>query len=221
MNVSLNASSWRLPRLVSALVCLTMLGAGCGQQKVAPPPQEADRQALAADSLHMARLYGQWEQAVQSQGAGRAERGDQMPLDLADDTQYRFVTNRLRAAGSTPDNSPRLFRRLEKLRKEKKAGVPEKMARQDMLSSTSAESTSERSWCGHLLPLTDVKSADATVAKFQASGLVTCFNGSDYAYADVTAYATDAARTRFRVLGTQSLEEYAGAVLETPSLDLG
>ena len=214
-------SSRKRARLASALLGLAMLGAGCGQQKSPVSPQELDSKALTADSLHMARLYGQWEQTLQAQGTGRAERGSQMPIDLADDAQYRFVQNRLRASGSTPQNSPQLFRRLEKLRKEKKAGIPGTMTREDMLSSTTTETTAEaKAWCGHLLPLTDVDSADTTVAKFQATGLVSCFNGSDYAYTDVTAYAADATGTQFRVLGTQSFEEYAGAVLETPPLDL-
>src|SRR5690242_11973393 len=221
MNVSLNDSFRMLPRLVPALVCLAMLGAGCGQQKVPPRQQEADRQALAADSLHMARLYADWRQRVRSQGQQRHGEYVQMPLDLSEDAQYRFVKNRLQAAGSTPDNSPRLFHKLEKLRKEKKAGIPGKKSREDALTSTNAEESEGNSRCGHLLPLTDVESSDSTVAKFQATGLVTCFNGSDYTYADVTAFATNPEHTRFRVLGTQSLEEYAGAVIETPPLDLG
>ncbi|HYO55939.1 Hint domain-containing protein [Archangium sp.] len=220
MNVSLNDSFRMLPRLVPALVCLAMLGVGCGQQKVPPRQQEADRQALAADSLHMARLYADWQQQVRSLGRRHGEYV-QMPLDLSQDAQYRFVKNRLQAAGSTPDNSPQLFRKLEKLRKEKKAGIPGKKSREDALTSTNAEESEGNSWCGHLLPLADVESSDSRVAKFQATGLVTCFDGSDYAYADVTAFATNPEHTQFRVLGTQSFEEYAGAVIETPPLDLG
>ena len=91
MNVSLNDSFRMLPRLVPALVCLAMLGAGCGQQKVPPRQQEADRQALAADSLHMARLYADWRQRVRSQGQQRHGEYVQMPLDLSEDAQYRFV----------------------------------------------------------------------------------------------------------------------------------
>ncbi|KFA87921.1 hypothetical protein Q664_44890 [Archangium violaceum Cb vi76] len=195
---------------------LAMLGAGCAQQKT--PAREVDKQALAADSLYMARLYAGWEKQLEAQGKSRGGRGSHMEIDLADDTQYRFVKNRLLAAGSTPENSPQLFRKLETLRKEKKTGTPGPKAREDRLGATGEPM--ENSRCGHLLPLTDVASADNTVAKFQASGLVTCFDGADYAFADVNAIATNHEQTQFRVLGTESLEEYASAVLETPPLPL-
>nr|QKW93777.1 HintN domain-containing protein [Vitiosangium cumulatum] len=222
MNVSLNASSRMLSRFVPALVCLAMLGAGCGQQKVPPQQEEADREALAADSRYMARLYTQWQQAVQSQAKEGQRQGDdrQMPIDLSDDTQYSFVKRRLKAAGSTPENSPQLFRRLEKARKDKKSGIPDTGTRKDMLTSETAGTPEKREWCGHLLPLTEVATSDASVARYQASSFVTCFNGSDYAYADVTAYATNLEQTQFRVLGSQSLEDYASKVLETPPVDL-
>ncbi|PTL83272.1 hypothetical protein DAT35_14885 [Vitiosangium sp. GDMCC 1.1324] len=211
-----------LQRLVPALVCLAMLGAGCGQQMVPPQQQESDRQAQANDSLYMARLYTQWRQAVQSQGKGGGQHGDdrQMPIDLSDDTQYSFVKNRLKAAGNTLENSPQLFRSLEKARKDKRSGNPDTVTRKDMLTSGTTSTSQAREWCGHLLPLNEVATNDPSVARYQASTLVTCFNGSDYAYADVTAYATNLEHTQFRVLGSQALEEYASKVLETPPVDL-
>ncbi len=222
MNVSSPASPRKVARLVAALAALSMFGAaGCGQQK-APSQVIVDKQVLEADSLHMARLYAQWDQDVRAQAgaSGNKVRGE-MPIDLGDDTQYRFLKNRLLASGSSPDNSPQLFERIEKLRKEKKAAIPGKVSRKDMITSTTAAGTErENPWCGHLLPLSDVESSDAAQARFQTFGLVTCFNGSDYAFADVNAFATDAKRTQFRALGTQSLEDYAGAVLETPKLNL-
>lgn len=221
MKPTLNASSRMLSRhLVPALLGLALLGTGCSQQKAPAQQQEADKQAMVADSLYMARLYSGWEQQLEAQGRRKGGKGSHMELDLSDDTQYRFVTNRLRAAGSTPQNSPQLFRKLEKLRKEKKTGTPGIQAREDMLSSATAEGEGN-TWCGHLLPLSDVTSTDPSVAKFQASGLVTCFDGSDYAFANVTAFATNRERTQFRVLGSESLEEYAGVVLETPPLSVG
>jgi hypothetical protein len=207
-------------RLVPALSCLTMLGAGCAQQKA---PEPVDPATLAADSNYMAQLYSRWEQEVSAQSKdSNKPRANQMPLDLSDEAQYRFVKNRLQAAGSNPENSPQLFRRLEKMRKEKKAAIPGVQTRKDMVTSTTSGTAGrENPWCGHLLPLADTASPDSTTVKFQASGLVTCFNGSDYGYVDVTAFASDAARKSFRVLGTESYEEYAGKLLETPTLDLG
>ncbi len=217
MKLSLNGSPRMLKRLVPALTFLTVLGAGCAQQKA---PQQVDKEILAEDSLHMAQLYSQWDQQVSAQArdSNKPRVSREMPVDLSDEAQFRFVKNRLQASGSTPENSPQLFRRLDKLRKDKKAGVPGVQTRKDTLTSTE---TRENPWCGHLLPLADAVSPDSTEVKFQASGLVTCFNGSDYGYVDVTAFATDATRQRFRVLGTESYEEYAGKVLETPTLDLG
>ncbi|HEX8819463.1 MAG TPA: Hint domain-containing protein [Archangium sp.] len=223
MIVSSTASPRLRSRLFTALACLTLLGTGCGQQKAPSQLQAADKQALEADSLHMAGLYARWNQEVRAQGgSSRAGKNREMPIDLADDAQYRFLKNRLLAAGNTPDNSPHLFNRIEKLRKEKKAAIPGKMARKDMISSTTtvASGGEGNPWCGHLLPLADVQSSESDKARFETFGIVTCFNGSDYAYADVTAFATDATRTQFRVIGTQSFEDYAGAVLETPKLDL-
>jgi len=218
MNVSSPASPRMVSRLVAALAALTMFGAGCGQQKA---PAQLDPKTLEADSLHMAQLYSQWDQAVRAQGdTGDTKVRGEMPIDLADDRQYRFLKNRLLASGSTPENSPQLFERIEKLRKDKQAAIPGKVSRKDMITSTTVSSERENPWCGHMLPLSDVESSDASKARFQTFGLVTCFNGSDYAFADVTAYATNAKRTEFRALGTQSLEDYAGAVLETPKLDL-
>jgi len=222
MNVSSPASPRKVARLVAALAALSMFGAaGCGQQK-APSQVVVDKQTLEADSLHMARLYAQWDQDVRAQAGSSGTKGrGEMPIDLGDDTQYRFLKNRLLASGSTPDNSPQLFERIEKLRKEKKAAIPGKVSRKDMITSTTTASAQrENPWCGHLLPLSDVESSDAAQARFQTFGLVTCFNGSDYAFADVNAFAANAARTEFRALGTQSLEDYAGAVLETPKLNL-
>ncbi|HZH13315.1 MAG TPA: Hint domain-containing protein [Archangium sp.] len=218
MKLSSKASSRMLARAVPSLLGLALLGSGCSQQKM--PAQQVDKQALMADSLYMARLYAGWEKQVASQGHGRDGQGSQMEIDLGDDAQYRFVTNRLQAAGSTPENSPQLFRKLEKLHKDKKSGTPGPKARKDRITSATTGGAEANSWCGHLLPLTEVASSNSTVARFHVSGLVTCFDGSDYSYTDVTAYASNRERTEFRVLGTESIEEYASSVLETPLLPL-
>lgn len=218
MKPTSKASSRMLARAVPTLLGLALLGSGCSQQKM--PAQQVEQQALVADSLYMARLYAGWEKQVASQGHGQGGQSSQMEIDLGDDTQYRFVTNRLQAAGNTPENSPQLFRKLEKLHKDKKTGTPGPKARKDRITSATTGEAEANSRCGHLLPLADVASSDTTVAKFQASGLVTCFEGSDYAYADVTAFAANRQRTQFRVLGSEALEDYASAVLETPPLPL-
>ncbi|HZI10558.1 MAG TPA: Hint domain-containing protein, partial [Myxococcus sp.] len=134
---------------------------------------------------------------------------EQMPLDLGDPLQHRFVVNRLKASGLTPLTAPRLFTRLEALRRE--AGLPVRPT-----TGATAESTSA-AWCGHIIPLGGT-GGDALQAHFQGTGLTSCYNGSDYAYVDINAFATDKAQTRFELLASESYEEYAGKVLETAPL---
>ncbi|HSP82042.1 MAG TPA: Hint domain-containing protein, partial [Myxococcaceae bacterium] len=176
--------------------------------------QEADKQTLAADSLHMAKLFSRWSQ-VQAQ-SGRAAQAREMPVDLSDEAQYRFVLNRVRASGSTPENSPQLFRRIEELRRSLPArpDTPRLQA-----SSVTAEGT-PRERCGQILGLSSERSDSAEKARFEAMSLVTCFDGSDYAFTDVTAFATNAEQTSFRLLASQAVEDYAVGTLETPPLDL-
>jgi hypothetical protein len=183
-----------------SVLLLVTLGA-CTQQRQPPPAGQVDRQALANDSRGMARLYEQWQQSLSAQSL-KGGANEQMPIDLSDEVQYRFVQNRLKAAGLSPLNAPRLFTRLEELRHE----VP--------LRPMKALGLAEEAWCGHMIPLGGVK-GDETQARFQGTALASCFNGSDYGYVDANAFATDKARTTFELLAAEAHEEYAGKVLET------
>ncbi|WP_257451289.1 Hint domain-containing protein [Archangium lipolyticum] len=197
-----------LPSSLISVLLLVPLGA-CTQQRQPPPAEQVDRQALANDSLAMARLYEEWQHSLQSQSVKRGAN-EQMPLDLVDEAQYRFVKNRLKASGLNPLNAPRLFSRLEELH-----SVVRLPARPSVAPVRAAAATGAgEAWCGHMIPLGGA-GGDETRVHFQGTALASCFNGSDYGYVDATAYATDKARTTFELLATESHEEYAGKVLET------
>jgi hypothetical protein len=202
-------------RIASAVLGLAVLGAGCSLQKQPPVQQEADKQALAEDSLHMARLYSRWSEVQVLSGQGARER--EMPLDLSDAVQYRFVVNRLKATGSTAENSPQLFKRIEQLRQHR--ALP---SRPDTggLQAAAADAGQEREACSHLMGLSVRDSASAERARFEAFGLATCKGGGDYLLVDVAAFTTNAERTRFRLLGSEFLEGYAEKAVETSPLHL-
>ncbi|QRN98261.1 hypothetical protein JRI60_04105 [Archangium violaceum] len=190
------------------LLSATLLGA-CTQQRQPPPAEQVDRQALANDSRVMARLYEEWQRSLHSQSL-KGGANEQMPLDLSDEVQYRFVKNRLKASGLNALNAPRLFSRLEELHR--LVRLPERPSR--VPARVTAQAGSEAEWCGHMIPLGG-EAGDATQARFQGTALASCFNGSDYGYVDASAFATDKARTTFELLATEYHEEYAGKVLET------
>nr|QKW93779.1 HintN domain-containing protein [Vitiosangium cumulatum] len=207
------------PSILLTLMMLTAVGAGCSQQRQ-PPSEQVDKQQLAEDSRAMARLYAQWLQSLHAQ-ALNGGANEQMPLDLTDEVQYRFVQNRLKAAGLSAQNAPRLFMRLEELHR--RVAPPQRPLEvpggQPRAADVSGTSTADERWCGHMIPLGGVGS-DATLARFQGTGLSSCFGGSDYGYVDLNAYVTDEAQTAFRLIASESDEQYAGKVLETAPISV-
>lgn len=204
---------WLSPATFLTVMMLATLGAGCGQQRQ-PPAGSFDKRVLAEDSRAMAELYAQWQRSLHSEGL-KAEANQQMPLVLSDELQYRFVLNRLKASGFTTLNAPRLFKRLadvhgRKAPPERPLGTPGQTRAADVSSTESAG----EAWCGHMIPIGGAGS-DATRARFQGTALTSCFGGSDYAYVDLTAYATDSHQQVFEPLGAEYNEDYAGKVLET------
>ncbi|WNG51323.1 hypothetical protein F0U60_49730 [Archangium minus] len=187
----------RSPSKMMLAMMLAALGAGCSQQRQAPE-----------DSRAMAQYYAQWQQSLHAQSK-KGGANAQMPIELSDEVQYRFVKNRLKAAGLNAQNAPRLFARLEEIRSRGKqaAGV------------SGLGGTTQGAWCGHMIPLGGV-GRDVAQARFQGTGLTSCFNGSDYAFVDLNAFITDGARMVFEPVGSESYEEYGGKVLETAPLSL-
>jgi hypothetical protein len=194
------------------LMLLAALGAGCSQQRQPPPTAAVDKQLMAEDSRAMAQRYAQWQQSLHAQ-ALKGGANQQMPLDLSDEVQHRFVMNRLHAAGLNALTAPRLFSRLRDIQRR-----PEDRPLADPSRKT-AQSGTDGVWCGHMISLGGMGS-DATQARFEGTGLSSCFDGSDYGFVDLNAYVTNKAQTTFELLASQSYEEYAGKVLETEPLSI-
>jgi hypothetical protein len=188
---------------------LAALGVGCSQQRQPPPAEQVDRKLLAEDSRAMALRYAQWRQSLHAQSL-KTGANQQMPLDLSDEVQHRFVMNRLQAAGLNAVSAPRLFARLRAIQLRPSERPLEAPTR-------SAQAGADGTWCGHMVSLGG-QGSDATLASFAGTGLSSCFDGADYGYVDLNAYVTDMAQTTFELLATESYEEYAGKVMETPSM---
>ncbi|WP_093526099.1 Hint domain-containing protein [Stigmatella erecta] len=184
--------------VVSCFLPLALGVAACSQQK---PPAEltvALRQELSNDSLAMSRAYAQW-------ASTQPREKSQMPVDLADSSQYRFVMNRLRASGNTPQNSPRLFARLEQSR-----------AKAVAATKNGVSPLAEDDWCWHFIA--NREAVVGNKAQFTQDGTVTCPGKAEYAYVDVSAYNTNAEHTEYTMLGSSSTEGYTEAVLGTEEL---
>lgn len=184
--------------LVLQLSTVALLGSACTQEK----PQQAEltgveRQALGSDSKYMHGVYAEW---------ARTHPAREMPIDLADPGQYRFVVNRLRSSGNTRENSPQLFAQLDKAR-------AKAIAAKD--SGMQTQNTAE--WCGHVTPVAET--TNGSTKRFTQNGLITCFGGSEYSYVDVSAYETNPAHTEFTLLSANSAEDYYLKFLESPPMD--
>jgi hypothetical protein len=193
---------------------MAVVGVGCSQQRQ-PEVVQVDKRVLAEDSRAMALRYAQWQQDLRAT-SGAGGTNEQMPLNLADPQQYRFVMNRLKSAGITAQTAPRLIARLQAMRN-RVPTLPLAAPKGDTRAMT--ETRFDDKWCGHMIPLGGLGN-DPSLASFEGTGLTSCFNGSDYSYVDLNAFATDKAQTEFELLGSESYEEYAGKVLETAPLSV-
>lgn len=120
--------------------------------------------------------------------------GDTLVLELADPLHYQLVVERLHASGNTPDNSPRLYERLERARR---VAVEEKPG---------ALATSE---CAHTAELT-AEPVPGTVL-YTGRALVGCrLSSQDYVFADVSAWQEQAEGGGLRLLARRSAEDYTG-----------
>ncbi len=155
---------------------------------------------MTNDSLYMARVHADWS---------KGHPQSQMPMDLANETQYRFLMNRVKAAGYTAQNAPRLFERLNTQRTQALARSGQKV---------SALEVEQAARCGHLMPLQAVEDSD--LSHFVATGYVTCFGGADYSYVDVSAYSTTPTLEQFTLLESTVAEAYGEKTLESEPLDL-
>ncbi len=140
-------------------------------------------------------------------------------VDLADPAQYRFVMNRLAAAGKTVANSPELFGRIQKSK-------DKALARAALIAKggpvTNAVSTD---WCRNFITLGRENKITATnQIEFKTTHpTVTCVNGAEYVYADISTYDSNVAGTENKLIQSAAGEDYSGgtdftAVQTTPKL---
>lgn len=100
-------------------------------------------------------------------------------VDLADPGQYRFVINRLAAAGKTPASEPQLFERIEAFR-------VKALARAQAGRTTSAVPINR---CGAFILPGAQEQVGTTLHFTNTRPEVSCFGGGMlYVYADITTY---------------------------------
>jgi hypothetical protein len=166
-------------------LCLT----GCVRDET-PAVSQTEAAIRAGDPAQMWKLYSAWAKTHAGGGA--------MPLDFANDTHLRIIQNHLRTAGKTAANSPELFARLGSARLKAQAAAARGLV---------AEA---EPWCGQEIPF-----GNAVTGQYTASSMFGCTGGSDYSFADVTAYATTTELTDFVFLQTVNNEDFAAKFLQT------
>ncbi|MCX4247676.1 Hint domain-containing protein [Paraliomyxa miuraensis] len=129
-------------------------------------PDALDVAALEHDQPAIDELVddAQYMREIFVEGEGRKA----MPLDLADERQYRFIVNRLRAAGLSPATAPEAFDRLEK-------------ARFRAMNDLVPRSGNDR--CDMF-----VTDEDAPEGTLSTIGRSSCVDGSDYSFVQVCHY---------------------------------
>jgi hypothetical protein len=145
---------------------------------------------MAIDSQYMTKLFATTEDGMK--GSGR--------VDLADPVQYRFVMNRLAAAGKTAVNSPHLFESLEQTKVKAIAQAK---------AGTSASVTGTDFCAGLILMGSEVQSGTSIIFK-NTHPTVSCLGGAAYVYADITTYNSNRAGTENFVVASAAGEDYTG-----------
>jgi len=166
--------------------------AGCTADPPVPKAAVADptmADQMTSDSRYMMRTMGM-----------TAERGElSHPVDLADPAQYRFVMNRLRAAGKTAENSPHLFDR-----------IAQTQAKALARATSGISDVTSTDWCDSFILLGRETAAGTSTTFNDTHPQVTCNGGASYVYADVTTYNSNLAGTESFVVGSAAGEDYSG-----------
>jgi hypothetical protein len=183
-------SSSRKRLLPLSRLTLSLLSVGVGATASAAAHDagktSVTREVLVADSTAMVRLFQAYMSPLPAEQARPS-----MPLDLSDPAQYDFVLHRLRAAGNTPANSPRLFANLDKARALARRGGEPTKAQRSCLSFITLEEQA--------LPGT---------VEFHGASQVSCFGNDGYLFSDLSAFQADAERRNLSALDRRTSEEY-------------
>jgi hypothetical protein len=179
------------------LMAGVMVGACTMSEDVAPTLATTDQavaQQLSTDGAYMMKVF---EAKVKATG-----KIDSSSIDLSDPGQYRFVMNRLAAAGKTKLNSPQLFERLDR-QKEKAIALKS--------SGTTSASLTAVNWCAQFVIIGEEAKPTTTTMKFAATRAdVSCLGGATYVYTDVTTYNSNDADTENFVVASAAGEDYTG-----------
>jgi hypothetical protein len=187
-------TQWKRLLVVVPFATLGLMSAGWVENRLRPLHLGMDTQLLDADSRYMGKIF-------ESKGQG-GEKGF-IHIDLADESQYRFVLNRLAGAGKTAENAPFLFQRLV-------ASRQRALARQPSQEST-ASLTSEAWGCEHYVTLSPGKENTTTQLRPYQSGPVgTCQGGANYIYTDILFHNSDLTGTNRVLLASNAGEQYGG-----------
>lgn len=203
-----------LVKLAPALALASLAGAGCvdgptdtesddpaADVELPADLDSVDEKTMAHETLYMRHLF-----------AGRhVDEGlGFMKLDLSDDTQFRFLAHRLARSGKTPENSPRLYEGLKRMRAAHIAMPPvQPVIGEGPIASGSQALVSDP--CGHFLE-SPVES-NPSVSTVTTQSHVNCFEGGSfpYAYTDVATYETDETESYLTPLDYTSTESFTGA----------
>ncbi len=198
---------------VAAALPLVVAATSAWAGPLRDPDRGLDRATLTQDTRYMRGVF---------QEKVRGTQADFITIDLADPAQHRFVMNRLRGAGKTAQNSPRLFERLQQARERAVAGKTATVRTPE--GSTMA--FTEGGWgCDHFLAVS-YEALSAGSWLFKTNPWAACLNGATYTYADVSSYNANAGETELQPVQSAAGEEYGAgqsfdAVVITPSIPAG
>jgi hypothetical protein len=178
---------------VAPLSAVALLSAGW-TNTLNRPTSAANTASMQADSQYMSRKF----QARANPSA------DAISIDLADPVQFRYVTNRLKASGKTPENSPYLYERLNQSRQ--RALTKQASNKPGDVTTTD---TPAGQWCNHFLYLGN-ETGGTTTTQYTLTPVVACDGGANYVYTDVLAYNSNASGTDNIPVDSAAGEDYSG-----------
>lgn len=180
----------------SSLSCFAVaaLTGGCTMQQDSPPiADQSLHQQMSMDSRYMMKAFG----------TNASDQGHSNRIDLADPAQYRFVMNRLAAAGKTAESSPYLFEQLHKTRDQAIAGATGG-------ATTNALPTDR---CASFIVLGVETRVGSSIQFNNTRANVSCLAGPTYVYGDITTYNTNLTGTELPVV----IQSAAAEAYSTPA----
>jgi hypothetical protein len=178
--------------MAKAGLATVALAVGCTtQEPPATPVTPSVAEQMTIDSQYMMKLFGDKS----------SDEGEARPVDLADPAQYRFVMNRLRAAGKTIENSPQLFASIQATRGKAVARAA---------GGKTISAATDTDFCAAFILNGSEATSGSSIAFNNAHPVVSCVGGASYVYADITAYNSNLDDTENLLVTTAAGEDYSG-----------